>query len=163
MPVMRREDSPRFLAFLQFIYDHDGHYQRKRPDFAADLGIGTNVLRVLVERAVDLGIIRIIRTGSPRIGEPPMPNTYVLKMSPDEWLERKAEIVAAKAPKVTKRNQALAKRRRAAKERLLNVLVADPFAENVMMDPAEIVPTFMPPDPDVVPVVEDLDVDAWAD
>jgi hypothetical protein len=87
------ELTERFERVFRWIEDHGGEYQRTLPHFAEDVGLNEKALQRIIARMERYGCVLIIRSGHPTLGMGRFPNLYRLRMTWDEWMERRPGIL----------------------------------------------------------------------
>lgn len=168
--VVKVEQTEHWLELIDWLERHDGRVQIKLDVFAEQIGWVTRTLSRYITRMEQLGVVRVIRTTrNSDWGTGRVPNTYVLQMTADEWVERGPEIRKRwlreqRAKRRAARNRASpdqvpvtipAIRPRSREARALEEATAADVAER--LDAAEAAEEALIAEGEE----EDLDVDAW--
>lgn len=161
------EFTPRFDHVIRFLDEKGGTYQRARAPFAQELDVTPYCLRRVLERAKDLGLIRIIATAHPTVGfGGRFPSTYELMIPFTEWIERRDDIVGVEREKRRRAKSQTRKRDQTVRRRITTSTMAE--AASARDRAQERRATEAPPIPFGSPAAignvldSGFDVDAWA-
>lgn len=89
-PTTPVELTARFVSMLRYLEAHGGTVQRTVEKLVEDLNAGSyNAVKMMMARAVEIGVISRTGMAHPTIGVGRLPNVYRLLMSPDEYVARR--------------------------------------------------------------------------
>lgn len=150
-------ETERFVEWLRYLHARGGRLQMKRTEIASALDIGSWSARRIIDRAVELGVIRIERGHPGAIGQGSIASTYVLLMTPDQFIAQRDALVARAKAERDARKGVRQKGKQAPRSVDQNKQPRQPPPESTL-----------PPLPSAEAIAEHagdqhLDVDAWAD